>query len=385
MGTACSSLPTTTVGVHPRAEEVMAAVEAAKPQPAAAVATTVVEVDHDKFEINVIPVAATVVSTQSAVIIVEPKPKPKPVAVKPVPKQTKTTLAQEAKKNPAAAKLLQSQIASINALDAPVKVNEPPKVADPPPAKIPTVAAALEKMIPPVMRSQPLFLSQVPAKKDWRWTTVPESMKKLFDLAKATMKSLWPDLKTPSFILAKIEQETCISPTSKRCGSTQAELKTNREYGFGYGQTTIAYNKDGTERFNVWKDLRNADPMLRQKWTWENRFDSELQMRAVIIKSRMSHSAVRFPTKDEQEHTAFGAADYNSGSPITDRRLCMAQSDCDPSSWFDTAEKKGVESYSVKNRVAQKGYGKSFYEISREYPRLVVFIRREKYIPFVDK
>lgn len=342
LGSACSSLPQQSTQPVP----VIAHHEVVTPAKA-------VEAEDDEPELvaNVLPAQPKAVSPVVEVTVA--------VAVKPV------------------VKAVPKKVATAKPVSKPViKVAQVKQQ----PAAPPTVAVA--KTEPKATVTAPTVLKQ--PKKDWRYTVVPEPMKKLFDLATNMVKSLWAEMKMPSFILAKIEQETCISPTSTRCGSTHAELKTNREYGFGYGQTTIAYNKDGTERFNVWKDLRNADPVLKQKWTWENRYDSELQMRAVVVKSKMSHSAIRFPTKNDQERTAFSAVDYNSGSPITDRRLCVAQADCDPSSWFNTQEKKGVEAYSVKSKVAAPGYGKSFFEISREYPKLLLFIRREKYIPFVD-
>lgn len=223
-------------------------------------------------------------------------------------------------------------------------------------------------------------------KKDWRSTVIPTGMLALVDTVKNVLSNMWPTFKMPSFLMAMIEQETCISPTSKRCGSTRAELKTDREYGFGFIQFTIAKNKDGSERFNVWKELKGHDPQLEQKWTWENRFDPELQMRAAVIKNKMNYSSVKFTTIDEMEKMAFTAVTNNSGSPLTDRRLCIAKGPtvCDPARWFDTTTIKGVESFSTKSRVAAKGYGQTFFDISREYPRMLIYVRREKYINLVD-
>lgn len=227
-----------------------------------------------------------------------------------------------------------------------------------------------------------------PVRLDWRYTTVPESMRKLFGPICNVSDALWPELskmKMRSVIAAQVEQETCISPTSARCGSARAELKTSREYGFGLGQTTIAYNKDGTERFNVWADLRRTDPVLKAKWTWENRYDVELQLRGLMVKDKMSWSSIRFDTVNDEEHMAFAAATYNSGSVLVDRRICMAHPDCEPRQWFSTATLKGVEAYSSKSEVVQSGYGQSFRTISREYPQMLMRVRRPKYVQALDK
>jgi hypothetical protein len=208
---------------------------------------------------------------------------------------------------------------------------------------------------------------------------LPPNAVPLIPVLRRTLDQLWPDLPLRSFMGAKIEQETCISLKHKKCWSSRAELKTSREYGFGLGQTTIAYNKDGTERFNVWKDLTKLDPVLKQKWTWENRFDAELQIRAGVIKSKMSYHAVRFPVASDYEHLAFGAATYNSGSVLTDRKICIQTPGCDPSRWFGHVEK-----YSTKSKIVQPGYGKSFHDIRTEYPRNILIVRRPRYIPYLD-
>lgn len=209
--------------------------------------------------------------------------------------------------------------------------------------------------------------------------TLPKNAVPLIPVLRKMEDELWPTLTMRSFLGAKVEQETCLSLTHSKCWSPYAELKTKREYGFGLGQTTVAYNANGSERFNVWKDLTRIDPVLKAKWTWENRFDSELQMRAVVIKSKMSYDAVRFPVYNEYEHLAFGAVTYNSGSVLIDRKLCLNAPGCDGSKWFGNVEK-----YSAKSRVAAAGYGKSFFEISREYPRNILIVRRPKYVPYLD-
>lgn len=325
---------------------------------------------------------------------VVPKVPDKPSVIPAIPDKEITIVAPEDVFTPPAAIILPSPITPVARPDvvAPVVVRPTPKPV--PPVKPSPVVKPVPVVVTPVLVVRPVVKPTVtapttgyaikPMPKDWRLKTVPANMLKLSKIVVETTRNMWPDLKAPSFVMAQIEQETCISPTHSKCGSSTAELKTSREYGFGLGQTTIAYKADGTERFNVWKELRVQDPRLRTEWTWENRFDTELQVRAMMVKNRSSWSSIRFDTRNDEERLAFAFVTYNSGSVLSDRRLCEAQSDCDPSSWFTTSTMKGVEAYSNKSDVKANGYGMSFREISREYPWLVMRVRRDKYIPIVD-
>jgi membrane-bound lytic murein transglycosylase MltF len=69
-------------------------------------------------------------------------------------------------------------------------------------------------------------------------------------------------------------------------------------------------------------------------------------------------------------------AAYNGGlgGLAQDRRLCRATPGCDQSKWTGHVEKT-----SYKAKIAVKGYGKSFFEINREYVRNVMNIRKAKY------
>jgi hypothetical protein len=173
-----------------------------------------------------------------------------------------------------------------------------------------------------------------------------------------------------------------VTLTHTKCFNPKAELKTSREYGFGFGQTTIAYNHNGSERFNTWAELRAQYKSSLSGWTWANRYDPVFQVRAIVLKNKYNYGALKFPIANEFEKMAFTAVYYNSGSPIRDRALClnMRAKGCDPSKWFDNVEK-----YSLKSKVVVPGYGKSFYDISRAYPRSVLILRRPKYIPEFDK
>lgn len=204
----------------------------------------------------------------------------------------------------------------------------------------------------------------------------PQAMEHLPTLVQV-QRSTWPDAPMPSFLAAQVEQESCISLKHSRCWNPRVELKTSRENGIGLGQVTIAYNKDGSVRFNKWAELRTRYPSLRG-WTWENRFDPAFQLMALV---EMDKSIYRLwpDAATQRDRLGFTLSAYNGGEGGVrqDRILCRHTDGCDPSRWF-----MNVERHSMKSRVPHKGYGKSFFEINREYPRNVLDLRRPKYEPF---
>lgn len=213
---------------------------------------------------------------------------------------------------------------------------------------------------------------------------VPASALKYLPLVTEATTSLWPTIPLRSYIPAQIEQESCISLTHKKCWNPNVELKTQREYGFGLGQFTIAYDKAGKVRFNTWQEMKDKDPQLKN-WAWEDRYNPLLQIKAIVIKNRINYGKLTFIIKDPLEKMAFLAATYNGGSVVKDRSLCAPRTDCDASTWFakNGKYKYAVESFSTKSKVVHKGYGKSFFTISREYPLNILYVRRDKYIPYV--
>lgn len=208
----------------------------------------------------------------------------------------------------------------------------------------------------------------------------PNAIQYLPTLKKLSI-DIWPTLKLRSFLGGQVEQETCISPTSKGCWNPKAELKTKREYGFGLGQATIAYDANGNERFNIFKEQKKLDKRLAD-WKWEDRYDPEKQLIGFVRFSMQSYLMMKFTTASEEDRIAFALSAYNGGTGgvLNDRKLCISTTGCDPSRWFDNVEK-----YSFKAKIKVQGYGQSFYEINRGYVKNVLKLRRFKYIPFLEK
>lgn len=193
--------------------------------------------------------------------------------------------------------------------------------------------------------------------------------------------SVWPDIPGPvGWTAAQVHKESCITAKHSKCWNPRAELKTKREFGFGFGQITIAYREDGTERFNVFKELKRLDPVLRT-WEWDDRYNPEMQLRALLVKNKIGYYAITGATS-RIDHLAFSLAGYNGGlsGVLSDRRLCKAARACDHNKWFGN-----VELHSNKSRKPWQGYGQSAFDINRAYPRAIIFTLRPLYEPYFQR
>lgn len=189
---------------------------------------------------------------------------------------------------------------------------------------------------------------------------------------------VWVEAPEPWTLAGQVEQESCISLKHPRCWNPRAELKTSREYGFGFGQLTVAYREDGSVRFNKFDEVRAAYPSLKD-WSWAERYRADYQLQALVELDRTLWSRSSWASSRPKERWAFTLAAYNGGmsGTLQDRLLCERTAGCDPAVWFENVEKT-----SLKTRRVNPGYGKSAFEINREYPRLVLTTRRAKYEQF---
>lgn len=208
-------------------------------------------------------------------------------------------------------------------------------------------------------------------------TFIPPGATKYAPVLVEKQREVWPAAPEPWTLAGLIEQESCISLTHSRCWNPQAELKTSREYGFGFGQITVAYNKNGSVRFNKFEELRAAHESL-QDWSWNDRYDPGYQLAAVVeMNLALWRRWASNPGASTTDHWAFVLSSYNGGaaSVLQDRRLCANTRDCDPARWFGN-----VERTSMKSKVPQPGYGnRSWFEINRQHVRNVLTVRRNKY------
>ncbi|UIS74650.1 endolysin [Morganella phage Mecenats66] len=209
---------------------------------------------------------------------------------------------------------------------------------------------------------------------------IPANAKKFLPVLVQNQKTYWPDAPIPDYMAGLVEQESCISLKHSKCWSPYAQLKTSREWGRGLGQVTTAYRADGSVRFDTQEELRKKFPELRG-WTTDRWDDPDMQLRAIVLQNKMLFDKITW-NKSPRERVAFTLSSYNGGlgGVLQDRRYCSNISGCDPDRWFNNVEKN-----SLKSKKPWPGYGgKSAYEINREYVRLILDVRRQKYSGYFE-
>lgn len=200
-------------------------------------------------------------------------------------------------------------------------------------------------------------------------------------LLKQELNSIWPTHPLPSTTAAQIEQETCVRLTSKGCWNPKTELKTSREYGFGFGQITIAYDAKGKERFNNFNEFKKLSSELGS-WKWEDRYNPDYQLKALVIVDKNEYNKIKFPTASPLDRLSFSLSSYNGGfgGVLQDVKLCQVTENCDSTKWFNN-----VALVSFKQKTKIQGYGQSFFDINRGYVDNIMNKRRTKYIPYLEK
>jgi hypothetical protein len=184
----------------------------------------------------------------------------------------------------------------------------------------------------------------------------------------------WPDHPAPEILPALIEHESCLGLKHPRCWNSLSRLKSAREEGAGLGQLTRAYRIDGTLRFDALAEMRTQHPAL-QELDWSNVYQRpDLQLRALVLKSRDNFQALR-QVSDPWARLSFADAAYNGGlaGVQLERRACALKAGCDPQQWFGH-----VENVCLKGRVALYG-GRSACDINRHHVVDVMTVRAEKY------
>jgi len=178
--------------------------------------------------------------------------------------------------------------------------------------------------------------------------------------------SLWPDLRPPNLVASLIYQESNWKP--------KAELKTDREYGIGLSQITIAYKADGSIRFDNFTEAKKKYSQLKD-WDYADRFNVEKHIIFAILEIKSLYSKFSNPSYDNVTRIALTLASYNGGMGgiLKEIALCKSDASCNANYWFCN-----IAYQSVRSKIPVKGYNKSFWQINREYPVRIMFININK-------
>ncbi|MFN3303162.1 MAG: hypothetical protein ACK44A_05510 [Roseateles sp.] len=164
---------------------------------------------------------------------------------------------------------------------------------------------------------------------------IPPQAEPLLPVLQAEIRQAWPDHPMPAYFGGLIEHESAC-PRPRSCWRPTAQLKTQREEGAGLGQLTRAYRPDGSTRFDALAEMRAAHPALREL-DWRTIYQRpDLQLRAVVLKSRDDWRAIGPAARMEFVDLAYNAG---RGRVSQDRRACAMTAGCDPAQWWGHVER----------------------------------------------
>lgn len=205
-------------------------------------------------------------------------------------------------------------------------------------------------------------------------TYIPPAAETYRQTLAAELDTHWPEHPRREMLPALIEHESCISLTHPRCWNPASRLKSAREEGGGLGQLTRAWRADGSLRFDALAEMRDRHLTLRDL-DWASLYQRpDLQLRAVVLKSRGDFLALNM-INDLGQRLDFADAAYNGGlaGVQKERRACGLKAGCDPQQWFGH-----VERTCLKSHAALYG-GRSACDINRHHVEDVSRVRAAKY------
>lgn len=164
---------------------------------------------------------------------------------------------------------------------------------------------------------------------------IPPQAQPMLPVLQAEIRSAWPDHPQPAYFGGLVEHETAC-PRPSQCWKPTAQLKTAREEGAGLGQLTRAWSPDGRLRFDALQEMRAAHPSLVEL-DWATIYQRpDLQLRALVLKSRTDWRAVGPAARVEFVDLAYNAG---RGRVSQDRRACAMTAGCDPAQWAGHVER----------------------------------------------
>lgn len=203
-------------------------------------------------------------------------------------------------------------------------------------------------------------------------TKLPGDSARHLPILNEEISTYWPNLIPREFLAGVIDQESN--------WKSKAQLKTSREWGCGYGQFTIAYNANGTVRFDALEETKRLHSSLKE-WSWKDCSEVKFQLRAVVLKMKVNDRNCTALMNSNIDIKACAASQYNGGAGGFNKRvrLCRMEKGCEPKVWFNHLENQCGQS-----NVKHAGYGESFCQINSNYPKRV-FTRMNKFTSFFQQ
>lgn len=178
----------------------------------------------------------------------------------------------------------------------------------------------------------------------------------------------WSTTPNPEIIYGEVEQESS--------WNAKATLKTSRELGRGLGQITIAYDKNGNERFNNFKN--GLDPL--KSWDWKNDpYNERYQLTYLVLQLKSNYNTIRPHMINNDEAIRSTLVSYNAGYGrwLSRRKYAVIQKH-DKTKWNN-----GLDISYGSNELTLL-YDRPLWKAVNEYP-IVIFKKSEKYKSLLNK
>lgn len=227
-----------------------------------------------------------------------------------------------------------------------------------------------------------IFIMMVP-KYGWAIdvkTYIPAQAPSVLKVVHDEQVKLFPDLPKPWYLGGLIEQESCISLTHSKCFNAKSRLKSSREEGAGLGQTTRAFNPDGSIRFDSLSAMVKLHNAELKELSWSNIYTRpDLQARSLILMTQDNYKQL-YVISDLDERVNMTDAAYNGGLVgVRKQRIqCGLKANCNPQIWFNNVEKICVKS------LKPLYVGKNACDINTEHVYNIRYRRMDKYKPFFE-
>lgn len=204
---------------------------------------------------------------------------------------------------------------------------------------------------------------------------IPPQAFQYSSIIQSEIQTYFDELPYPEYVPALIEHESCITLRHRKCWNPKSELRTKRERGLGLGQITVAYNPDGSIRFDKLTELRTK----YKRELYEARWDTiatrpDVQIRMIILMLKADYGKL-YDVKDPYQRLSMVDSAYNGGygGLQKERRRCSLTKGCDSGVWFDN-----VESHCLKSKKPLYG-NRSACMINRDHVRLTVVKNMPRY------
>lgn len=214
------------------------------------------------------------------------------------------------------------------------------------------------------------------------YTYIPNNAKLYLPVVNDTSIKFFPEFPNNhrNYFAGLIEQESCVSLTSKMCWNPRSELKTSREVGIGLSQITKAFNRDGSIRFDSLEAMAKNHQSELKELSWKTIAQRpDLQIRTIILMTKDNDKELR-EIKDPIERIKFDDSAYNKGvrGVHNARRICGLKHNCNPQLWFGNVDQ-------INTTGNKPLYGnQTAFMINTTHVSNVFKIRMNKYKPYFN-